>query len=108
MLFNGPVMKIPNFSVLGSIIALVISILIYKFKSLSYTELVTLITGLEGTVLLACSINFEIPPIGQGFIGKLKWTLLEFPKYGTTPSFSPLRFYFGLLFLSLSFIVGAI
>ena len=98
MVFNGPAMKIPSFSVIGGIIALIISILLYKYKSLSCKEVVTLITGLEGTVLLACSINFDVPPIGQGLIGKLKWTLFEFPKYGTTPSFRPLQFYLGLLF----------
>lgn len=38
--------------------------------------------------------------------GKLKWTLFEFPKYGRAPSFKPLRFYLGLLFPSLSFILG--
>jgi len=106
MLFRSPHLKLPDFCVIRCFIALVLSFLLYKYIPLTDGKFSTLLLGLEGTVFLSFSISFQIPPVGNGFIGKIRWALFEFPRYRATPSFDPLRFYLGIMFLFLSVVIG--
>ncbi len=106
MLFRSPHLKLSDFCVIGSFIALVLSFLVYKYVPLTDGKFSTLLLGLEGTVFLSFSISFQIQPIGNEFIGKIRWALFEFPRYRATPSFDPLRFYLGIMFLFLSVVIG--
>lgn len=89
-----------------SIITIIIAIAIYYIKKLECLQFVVLLMNLEGTVLLACSISFSIPQIGNGFIGKLKWIIFEFKKFKAPSSFDILRFYVGLAFIFLANIIN--
>ena len=95
-------LKIIDVSSLPSLLALTIGLIIFQIKQLNLSQFLILMSGLEGTALLASSISFSPPPIGQGVIGRLQWLLLEFPNYGSPCSFNILRFYLGLLFIFLS------
>jgi len=107
MLFAGNTKGTPFLSVLGSIIILLVCAALYLLGRVNCAQFLVLFLGLEGTVLLASSISIQSPGIGDGFWGKFKWTLFEFPKYQSPASFNPFLFYSGLLLILLGPIISA-
>lgn len=103
-----PSMRIPKIEILVSIVAIVGSVLIYQLKPLTASQFFVFLFNILGTILLAGSISFHIPSIGQGFLKKLRWALLQFPNYYSPPSFNPIKFYLGLLFLVVSSVINVI
>ena len=101
-------MKLPDFTSFGVVAALIVSIWIWWIKPLTNGQLAILLLNLEGTIMLAGSISFGIPPIGNGLREKLRWMFIDFPKYASPASFNPLRFYLGVLFILVSSILGAL
>lgn len=101
-------MRIPRLEVWGSVGATVLSICLYRFRPLTLGSFIVLLLNLEGTIFLASSISFPIPSIGTGILGKLKWAIVEFPKYESPASFNPIRFYLGVLFLVLGAVGGVL
>jgi hypothetical protein len=90
------------------IFALVVAVVISHFAALSRLASWSLLFSMVGTTLLAGSITFTIPAIGRGIWGRIRWAILDFPKFSSTASFSPLRFYSGLLFLFVASALSAI
>jgi len=99
MLFGGQKRTLDSIVVVGSALSICVCTLVCWLGRTTFWETVVLLLQLEGTVLLASSIRFDIPGIGNTFREKVKWFLFESPNYRSPPSFSPLLFYFGLAFL---------
>lgn len=88
-----------------SILVLGISLIVKFAKPLTWLQFAGLLANLEGTVLLASGFSANIPPHGSTMWDSLKWAVKEFPKFGSPPSFNPVRFYVGLLVLLLGTIL---
>jgi hypothetical protein len=97
---------VPVVAVIGSILTILICIFMYLLDGIYGVRLLVVFLQLEGTVLLASSISFDIPGIGKSFWSKIKWAILEFPKYASPAAFYPLWFYFGLLLLFSGITIG--
>lgn len=83
--------------------AILISVLIWLLKSLAVAQGVTLLLGLEGTVLIASAYTPVglIPPNGS-IVKQMLWFLK--PQKGTQVSFNQPMFFGGLFSLFLSYI----
>ena len=66
------------------------------------TSPLSVLLNIEGTLLLAFAISFPEGP------NRFRWLLYESTKYGSTPSFSYLNFYLGLISLTAGILIGAI
>jgi heme/copper-type cytochrome/quinol oxidase subunit 1 len=62
----------------------------------------SVLLNIEGTLLLAFAIVFPEGP------NRFRWLLYESAKYGSTPSFSYLNFYLGLIAIMAGILIGAI
>lgn len=97
---------LPCVGAIGSILTILTCISMYLSNRIWSIKLPAAFLQLEGTVLLASSISFDIPTVGKGLKGKIRWTILEFPKYASPAAFNPLWFYFGLLLLFSGITIG--
>ena len=82
--------------------AILIAVLVWWLKCLDIAQGVTLLLGLEGTVLIASAYT----PIGLVPPNGILWILK--PQKGTTVSFNQLMFFGGLFCMFLSYITSAI
>jgi hypothetical protein len=82
----------------------VVAYVVWLFVHASYVlkSPLSVFLNIEGTFLLAFAISFPQGPKA------LKWWLCEATSYGSTPSFSYLNFYLGLVALIAGITVGAI
>lgn len=87
--------------------AILIAVLVWWLKCLDIAQGVTLLQGLEGTVLIASAYTpiSLVPPNGT-FIKQILWILK--PQKGTTVSFNQPMFFGGLFCMFLSYITSAI
>ncbi|KPL06045.1 hypothetical protein AMJ71_10080 [candidate division TA06 bacterium SM1_40] len=99
MLSQGPKLNDSWIALCFTTIAVVVSIVIKFAKPLTWMQFIGLFATLQGTVVLATAVSFNIPPHGKNWRDSLKWAVTEFPKYGSTPSFSCVKFYLGLFLI---------
>jgi hypothetical protein len=92
----------------GAGAALVATLVASRCARLSGWELASLFLSLEGTVLLASSISFGIPSIGDGLKARIRFIAVEFPALASPAFFYPICFYLGLALLFLGSLLGAI
>ncbi len=85
---------------LPSVVALGLWLLVQMRFQL--TSPVSLFLNIEGTLLLAFAVSFPPGP------KRLRWWLYESMAYGSTPTFSYLNFYLGLVALTVGITIGAI
>ena len=85
--------------------AILIAVLVWWLKCLDLIQGVTLLLGLEGTVLIASAYSpiGLVPPNGT-FIKQILWILK--PQKGTTVSFNQPMFFGGLFCIFLSYITS--
>ncbi len=88
-------------------LAIAITILIWFWKSLKVSQVVTLFLNLEGTVLLASSFSptSQVPP-PKKILGKIRWFFRE--QNAVAVSYNRPLFYGGLVFLFVAFAMSAI
>jgi hypothetical protein len=92
-----------------SICAAVISIASAGWLSLSWSSAFAVFFGLQGTVFLASALErpiYDCPP--KDLCSSIKWWITEVPKYSAPIRYHPLRYYVGLFFVAISFILSAI
>jgi hypothetical protein len=90
-----------------TVVTIVIVSFIWHWKSLPFFGGVSLLLGLEGTVLLASAYSPMglVPPQGS-LLRVLLWVVT--PQKGTAVSFNQAMFYGGLLCLFLSYIAAVL
>jgi hypothetical protein len=101
--------------ILLSIVAVLVTALIWWMKSLPFFAGLALLLGLEGTALLASSYTpVGLAPPPRDLKGYLLWFITN-PKdgsdvgiKGTSVSFDKPMFFSGILFIFLSYISGAL
>lgn len=108
MLFKGPKINDIWIAPVFFVIAVIASLIIKFVKPLNWGQFCGFLANLEGTVMVATSISFNIPPHGRGLWNNLKWVFTEFHNYGSPPSFNFIRFYLGLILIFLGMIVTAL
>jgi len=86
--------------------AILIAVLVWWLKCLHPTQGVTLLLGLEGTVLIASAYTpiGLVPPNGT-FVKQILWILKS--QKGTTASFNQPMFFGGLFCMFLSYITSS-
>jgi len=101
MLFsNGPKLNLNWLTPALVLLVVAISVGVRCLFSLSNWKFAVLLLNLVGTVLLASAFEPHIPKHGDGgWWDSLKFSIKEFPQYGSPPSFDFVRFYIGLFFL---------
>lgn len=109
MLVTGPKLNFQWLTPSLVVFAVLIGTVLKFVVPLPASRYVVLLLNLVGTVLLASAFVPQIPLYGDGgWWDSVKWTVREFPKYGSPPAFDFLRFYLGLLLLLLGIIVSAV